>query len=58
MAESEEEILEAAKRFFERFGPNAHSEAKKMEKDAILQRDAEAIRYWRDLIAAFSRVQP
>jgi hypothetical protein len=58
MAESEEEILQAAKHFIERFGPNAHSEAKKMERDATLQRDAEAITYWRDLIAAFSRVQP
>jgi hypothetical protein len=58
MAESDEEILGAAKNFIDRFDANAFSEAKKMERDAVLQRDAEAITYWRKLIEAFSRTQP
>lgn len=55
---SESEMLEAAKRFAERYGTDALTEANKSLQDVIRQRDAEAITYWRDLIAAIPRVQP
>jgi hypothetical protein len=52
VAESDKEIREAAKRFTDRYGAKASSEAHKMLQDAIRQRRAEAISYWRALIAA------
>ena len=45
----------AAKRFTERYGAKASSEAHKMLQDAIRHRRAEAISYWRALIAALQR---
>jgi len=58
MAESDEEIREAARRFLDRHGPDALSEADAMLQDAIRQRDAEALSYWRALIRALARSQP
>jgi hypothetical protein len=58
MAESDEEIREAAKRFLDRHGPDALSEADVMLQDAIRQRDAGALSYWRALIRALPRTQP
>jgi hypothetical protein len=58
MTESDEEIREAAKRFLDRHGPDALSEADTMLQDAIRQHDADALSYWRALIKALPRTQP
>jgi hypothetical protein len=51
-------IREAAKRFRDRHGPDALSEADAMLQEAIRQRDAEALSIWRALIRALPRTQP
>jgi hypothetical protein len=58
MTESDVEIRDAAKRFMDRHGAGALTEANKMLQDAIRQSDAEALSYWRALIRALPRRQP
>jgi len=57
MTGSDKEIREAAKRFLDRHGADALTEANKMLQDAIRQSDTQAISYWRALIRALPRIQ-
>jgi hypothetical protein len=56
MATDQAEVDQTARGLIERYGSDAPREAAQSESDAISQRDAEAITFWREVAKAIGRL--